>query len=67
MEKRYNLVMPDDMARRVEQIARTEKITLVDFLRRCIKIGIIVYELSKTDDSAVLLKRGSITERIYFL
>lgn len=65
--KRYNLLMPVELADAVEKAAKDERTTLVHFLRQCIKIGLIAHEIGKEPDSAILVKRGETVERIRFI
>lgn len=65
--KRYNLIMPDELATAVEQAAKDERITLVAFFRQCIKLGLLVNAIKKDPDSALLVQRGDKIERIVFV
>lgn len=59
--KRYNLALPEGMFRQVVQLADREHTTVLEVIRRCVKLGLLVAEAQ--DAGAKLIIREGTTER----
>ncbi len=57
--KRYSLVIPDDLYREVERLANEEQTTVVDLLRRFIKLGLLITRVQQDPTGAVIIREGS--------
>jgi hypothetical protein len=57
--KRYNLAIPEGLYKQVETIAKTNKMSVVDILKRFIKLGLLV----EASPNAQFLIREDDTER----
>ncbi len=60
--KRYNLTLPDELFKELQQVADKRHTTVVDLLRRFIKLGLIATNLEDTPDAALIIREGD-TER----
>ena len=60
--KRYNLVLPETLYQQLEELARDRQVTVVELLRRFIKLGLIAAEVEANPDAALLIREGD-TER----
>lgn len=60
--KRYNLAIPEELFKEVEQLAAKEQTTVVDLLRRFIKLGLLTTRLQESPDAALIIRQGN-TER----
>ncbi len=65
--KRYNLVIPEVLFNEVQKIADEEHTTVVDLLRRFIKLGLIATDVSRKADSALVIREGNREREIMFL
>ncbi len=57
--KRYSLVIPEDLYREVERLANEEQTTVVDLLRRFIKLGLLITRVQQDPTGAVIIREGS--------
>lgn len=65
--KRYNLVLPENLYAEVQGLANKEHTTVIDLLRRFIKLGLFITRL---DDSTTFIVRnedGKEREILFFL
>lgn len=62
--KRYNLVLPEDLFNEVQRIADDRQTTVVDILRRFIKLGLLADRIEKSPDSALIIREGEIERQI---
>lgn len=65
--KRYNLVLPEELFYQVQEVADAEQTSMVDILRRFIKIGIMVAEVNSKPNSSLILREGTDETKIMFL
>lgn len=56
--KRYNLALPEEVFEEIQLIADENHTTMLEILRRFIKLGLIAYELEKNEDSALIIREG---------
>jgi hypothetical protein len=64
--KRYNLVIPEPLFNEVQQLADEENTTVVDLFRRFIKLGLMVAKITRTPDTAFIIKEGDREREIIF-
>lgn len=60
--KRYNLVLPEELFDEVQKIADIHHTTVVEVLRKFIKIGLFVNQVQENSQAALLIREGG-TER----
>jgi hypothetical protein len=56
--KRYNLVLPDELYQEVQAIAERRHTTVVELLRRFVKLGLLVAKAEESPDMAFILREG---------
>ncbi|MFM8321315.1 MAG: ribbon-helix-helix protein, CopG family [Chloroflexota bacterium] len=65
--KRYNLVVTEEMYAQLEQVARKRHTSVVEILRRYIKLGLIVEEIDERPGAELLIREGARERQIVFL
>jgi len=65
--KRYTLVLPEDLFDAVQSLATQRQTTVVDLLRRFIKLGLIAARLEATPDAALIIREGDTEREILLL
>jgi molybdopterin-guanine dinucleotide biosynthesis protein A len=65
--RRYTLVLPTSLLDDVRQFAEQRQTTVIDVLRRAIKIGLIVARLEEKADAAVIIREGDKEQRVLFV
>jgi ATP-dependent Clp protease ATP-binding subunit ClpA len=65
--KRYNLVLPEELFRQVQELADREHTTVVEVLRRFIKLGLLATRVAETPDSAIILREGGREREVLLL
>ncbi len=64
--KRYNLVLPTHLYEEVQTLADEQKTSVLDLLRRFIKIGLLVAKLSQSPDTAFIIREGDREREVVF-
>ena len=62
--KRYNLVIPEDLFNEVQRVADARQATVVDILRRFIKLGLLAVQIDESPDSALIIREGNVEKQI---
>jgi ATP-dependent Clp protease ATP-binding subunit ClpA len=65
--KRYNLVVPEELFDELQQLADRDHTTVVDLLRRFIKLGLLATRINETPGSALLIREGEKEREILLL
>lgn len=65
--KRYNLVIPEELYNDVQRIANAEHTTVVDLLRRFIKLGLIATRIAQDSNASLIIREGNREREILFL
>ncbi len=65
--KRYNLVLPEAVFDEVRQVAASQNTTVVEMLRRYIKLGLMVSKLQETPEITLSVKEKEIEREIILL
>lgn len=60
--KRYNLVLPEALFCAVQTMAEHQHVTVLELLRKFIKLGVLVTQAEATPGTVLLLREGT-TER----
>ena len=63
-KKRYNLVLPDELFRELQQVATDRHTSVVEILRQFIKLGLLAIQLEKSEDAALFIRDGETEQRI---
>ena len=65
--KRYNLVLPQEMFDQLEELAEQYHITVIEVLRRFIKLGFLAVKIEQQDNAALLVREGDREREIVIL
>ena len=65
--KRYSLVLPEDLFTAIQELADQRQTTVVDLIRRFIKLGLIAAKIEDTPGAALIIRDGDSEQQIIFL
>ena len=65
--KRYTLTLPEDLFDEIHDLAERRQTTVVDLLRRFIKLGLIAANVDETDNAALIIREGDSEREIVFI
>jgi hypothetical protein len=65
--RRYNLVLPESIFQEVEQIANQHNTTVVDVLRKFIKLGLVVAKLEDAPNASLIIREEGKEKEILLL
>lgn len=65
--KKYNLAMPQELFDKLQETADKQHTTVVELLRKFIKLGLLIIELDGRPDSAFLIREGDKEREVVFL
>ncbi len=65
--KRYNLALPEDLFNEIQKLSDSQHITVLELLRRFIKLGLLVSKIQENPDSALFIREGENEREIVFL
>jgi hypothetical protein len=65
--KRYSLVLPEDLFTAIQALADQRQTTVVDLIRRFIKLGLIAAKIEDTPGAALIIRDGDSEQQIIFL
>jgi hypothetical protein len=56
--KRYNLALPQELFDELQELADRQHTTVVELIRRFIKLGLIAVRVQENPDAALLIREG---------
>ena len=62
--KRYNLALPVDVFDAVKDVAEKRKSTVLEVLRKFVKIGLLVAEIEETPGASLYIREGEAERQI---
>ncbi|MGH2602721.1 MAG: Clp protease N-terminal domain-containing protein, partial [Dehalococcoidia bacterium] len=65
--KRYNLALPEDLHDEVQSLADRQQTTVVEVLRRFIRLGLLVTEVQERTGTALIIRDGEREREILLL
>jgi hypothetical protein len=65
--KRYNLVLPESLFSDVKSFADSRHITVVEAIRKFIKLGLIAAQLDETPGAMLLIRDGNIERQLVLI
>jgi ATP-dependent Clp protease ATP-binding subunit ClpC len=65
--RRYNLVLPDELYEELQQLADRQHTTVVEILRRFVKLGLLATKISESPGSALIIREGDREREILLL
>lgn len=57
--KRYNLVLPTPLFQEVQALAGARQVSVLELLRRFVRLGLLVAKAEETPETAFVLREGS--------
>jgi hypothetical protein len=65
--RRYSLVLPEELYCEVEQLARERHTSVVELLRRFIKLGLLAVQIENSPGKALLIREGDKERQLLLL
>jgi hypothetical protein len=65
--KRYNLVLPEEMYTELEKVAHKRHTSVVEMLRRFIKLGLLVDQIDDRPEAELVIREGSRERQIVLI
>lgn len=65
--KRYNLVLPEELFNEIQKVAEDRHTTVVEMLRRFIKLGLLAVQLEETSSAALIIREGDHERQIMLI
>jgi len=65
--KRYNLILPTSLFDQIELLADDESASILEMLKRFIKIGLMITTLAQSPDTKVIIREGDRERELVFL
>lgn len=65
--KKYNLALPQELFDELQEVADKRHTTVVELLRRFIKLGLIASQIDETPDAAIIIREGDKEREILIL
>lgn len=65
--KRYNLALPEDLFAEVEKLAEREHMTVLEVLRRSVKLGLFVDQVQQNPDASIIIREGGAERQLVLL
>jgi predicted transcriptional regulator len=56
--KRYNLKLPEELYQELQTLAERRQTTVLELLRRFVKLGLLVAKAEESPDMAFILREG---------
>ena len=58
-QKRYNLVIPSNLYDEIKELSERRGSTVVETIRKFLKVGLLVSKLQDAPDSAFIIREGN--------
>jgi hypothetical protein len=65
--KRYNLALPEPLYEELQTLADREHTTILELLRRFIKLGLLAVKVQDTPGAALIIREGESEREIVLL
>lgn len=65
--KRYNLVIPTTLYEEVEALAKANHTTVVEVLRKFIRLGLVAHAVQESKDSQLIIRDGESERELLIL
>jgi hypothetical protein len=65
--KRYNLVLPAELFDELQQVADKRHTTVVELLRKFVKLGLMAVQIDENPSAALLIREGKTERQIVIL
>lgn len=64
--KRYNLALPEDLYDELQCLAQSEHTTILDLIRRFIKLGLVATQIEKDPNAKIVIHEGNRQRELVF-
>ncbi len=65
--KKYQIVVPESLFEEIEQIAASRQTTVIDIIRRFLKLGLLTAKIENNPNAALFIKEGDTEREIILL
>lgn len=65
--KRFNLTLPEQLYQEMQRIADEQNTTVVELLRRFVKLGLLAIKLQESPDSGLIVREGNQEHKVMLL
>ena len=65
--RRYNLVLPEELFDEIKKIADKRQTTVVEIIRKFMKLGLLAVQVEETPGSALLIRENDVEREIILL
>jgi hypothetical protein len=65
--KRYSLVLPESLFNEVQELSEREQTTVVEVMRRFIKLGLLATRIQETPNASIVIREGGREREILLL
>lgn len=65
--KRYNLVLPEELYEEIQKLAEEEQTTVVELLRKFIKLGLLAVNIEKNPNAELVIREGGREKQLILL
>ncbi len=65
--KKYQIVVPESLFAEIEQIAASRQTTVIDIIRRFLKLGLLTAKIENNPNAALFIKEGDTEREIILL
>lgn len=65
-QKRYSLVLPQDLFDEIQKVADSNGSTVLDVMRKFIKLGLIAIEVENDPNSELIIRTGDKEQKVIF-
>ena len=62
--KRYNLALPDNLARQLEEVAKAQQMSVVQVFRQAIKVYLLILNLMKNPNTRFIVRDGDVDKEL---
>ena len=66
-QKRYNLVLPEDLYNEVQVLAEHRQTTVVELFRKFIRLGLLVAKAEESSDAVFIIREGDKERQLLLL
>jgi hypothetical protein len=65
--RRFNIGLPDALANELQSVADANGTTVVELVRRFVKLGLLAIKLQESPDSGLIIREGTEEHKIFLL
>jgi hypothetical protein len=65
--KKYQIVVPESLFEEIEKVAHSRQTTVIDIIRRFLKLGLLTAKIENTDNAGLFIREGDSEREIILL